>query len=231
MLKKIAFMKNKKLLAFAIIIAAICLLNHKYGWSAYCGSVQNFGFLKEMVEDNLWQAALVYTVITVISCVVFALPGMTFAVFAGVLFGPWYGVIFCLIATTIGASVAFLAGRFFLKDTIKPMVEKNKYLKRLLFDESGKSDLILLIITRLVPLFPYNLQNFAYGITDISFWKYTNYTFFFMLPGVTVLTVGAAGITAESNQWLYFTIAGILFAAVFLIGFILQRKHLPTVSK
>ncbi|MDD4834926.1 MAG: VTT domain-containing protein [Lutispora sp.] len=231
MLKRIIALKNKKVIIFIIIIVLILLLNHYYGWSDYLGNTHNLDFLKEMVQNNLLQAALIYMIITVISCVVLALPGITFAVFAGILFGPWFGIIFCLFATTIGASIAFLVGRFFLKDAIKPLIERNKYLKKLLFDESGKSDMILLMITRLVPLFPYNLQNFAYGITDIGFWKYTNYTFLFMLPGVTFITIGAAGITAQSNKWVYFTISGVLFVAVFFFGYILQRKYLGSAPK
>ena len=224
-------MKNIKVITFITIIGFIVLFNHYYGWSDYLSNTYNINFLLEMVQNNLWQAALIYICVTVTSCVVFALPGITFAVFAGIIFGPLLGIIICLFATTIGASIAFLAGRFFLKDSIKPLVEKNKYLKKLLFNESGKSDLILLMVTRLVPLFPYNLQNFAYGITDMGFWKYTVYTFLFMLPGVAFITIGAAGITAQSNKGFYFTIAGTLFVAVFIVGFILQRKHFGTEPK
>ena len=67
---------------------------------------------------------------------------------------------------------------------------KNKYLKKWLFDESGKNELFVLMITRLVPLFPYNLQNFAYGVTDIPFGTYSIYSFVFMLPGTAMYTVG-----------------------------------------
>jgi len=232
LIEKVEVMKkNLKVVTFIIIIVFIALFNRYYGWSDYLSNKHNLDFLQAMVQDNLWQAALIYMAMTVISCVVFALPGITFAVFAGIIFGPWLGVIVCLLATTIGASIAFLVGRFFLKDSIKPLVEKNKHLKRLLFYESGKSELILLMITRLVPLFPYNLQNFAYGITDIGFWKYTSYTFVFMLPGVAFITIGAAGITAQSNQRLYLTIAGTLFVAVVFLGLILQRRYFGTESE
>lgn len=171
-------------------------------------------------------AALIYIAVTVVGCVVLALPGITFALFAGMLFGPWLGIFLCLAATTAGASAAFLVGRFFLKDAVKPLLKKNHYLSELLFEESGKSALVLLMITRLVPLFPYNLQNFAYGVTDIGFWKYTAYTFLFMLPGVSFITIGAAGITAAANRWMYFVTAAVLFAVVTLIGLWLKRRHL-----
>ena len=175
-------MKKIKLIVFILLVAVILILDHRFGWSGYLGNLDNLGFLKEMVQQNLWQAMLIYLVVTVVGCVVLALPGATFALFAGILFGPWLGILNCLVATTLGASAAFLTGRFFLKDSIKPIAQKNRYLKKLLFDSNPKSELVVLMITRLVPLFPYNLQNFAYGITDISFWKYTIYTFVFMFP-------------------------------------------------
>lgn len=126
-----------------------------------------------MVQDNLLLAVLIYTVLTIVSCVVLALPGVTFAIIAGLVFGPVLGTICCSVATTLGAMVAFVVGRFFLQDSIKPMAMKNKYLKKWLFDETGSNEIFILMITRLVPLFPYNLQNFAYGVTDIKFSTYS----------------------------------------------------------
>lgn len=204
----------------------ILILNHRYGWSDYLSDTDNLMFLKKTVEDNVLLALLIYIVLTIVGCVVLALPGVTFAVVAGMLFGSVLGIFACLVATTVGAMFAFLAGRFFLKDSIKPMLEKNKILKKLLFSEDGKSDMIVLMITRMVPIFPYNLQNFAYGITDMNFWKYSIFTFVFMLPGVSFFTIGAAGLTAGEDRWKYFTVAGILAAAVTAAGIMIQRRFL-----
>lgn len=219
-------MKKIKLIVFILLVAVILILDHRFGWSGYLGNLDNLGFLKEMVQQNLWQAMLIYLVVTVVGCVVLALPGATFALFAGILFGPWLGILNCLVATTLGASAAFLAGRFFLKDSIKPIVQKNRYLKKLLFDSNPKSELVVLMITRLVPLFPYNLQNFAYGITDISFWKYTIYTFVFMFPGVSFFTIGAAGLMATEGRVWYFAAAGVLCLLVMGAEYLLKKRYL-----
>ncbi len=219
-------MKKIKLIIFILLVAVILILDHRFGWSGYLGNLDNLAFLKEMVQQNLWQAMLIYLVVTVVGCVVLALPGATFALFAGILFGPWLGILNCLVATTLGASAAFLTGRFFLKDSIKPIAQKNRYLKKLLFDSNPKSELVVLMITRLVPLFPYNLQNFAYGITDISFWKYTIYTFVFMFPGVSFFTIGAAGLTATEGRVWYFAVAGVLCLLVMGAGYLLKKRYL-----
>jgi uncharacterized membrane protein YdjX (TVP38/TMEM64 family) len=215
-----------KISIFIFIVISVILLNNHYGWSSYIRDTKNLEFVKEMMKDNLLLAISIYIVLTMIGCVVLAVPGVTFAVFAGILFGPILGIFACLIATTLGASMAFIVGRFFLKDMIKPMVEKNKILKKLLFNDNEKSDLVILMITRMVPIFPYNLQNFAYGITDISYWKYTIYTCVFMFPGVAFFTIGSAGLTAGEDKWKYFLVAGVLVVLVTLSGMFIQRKYL-----
>ena len=223
--------KYMKIITFAFIIVLILVLNHYFGWSDYLSDADNLMFLKETVEEHFLWALCIYIVLTIIGCVVLALPGITFAVAAGILFGPFMGIFACLIATTLGAMLAFLVGRFFLKESVKPMLEKNRLLKRLLFSEDGKSDMIILMITRMVPLFPYNLQNFAYGITDIGFWKYSIFTFIFMLPGVSFFTIGSAGLTAEGDKWKYFLTAGILAVLVTAAGILIQRKFLGNVKE
>ena len=219
-------MKNKKLWLFAGIIIAIFILNHRFGWSAYIGNIDNLSFMEELVQNNLWMASLIYVVLTAVGCVVLALPGVTFAILAGLIFGPWLGTLLCSVATTIGAMAAFLAGRFFLQESIKPVVMKNKYLKKWLFDQDNdKNTIFVLMITRLVPLFPYNLQNFAYGITDIKFSTYSLCSLLFMLPGTAMYTVGTAGLTDAENRWFYIGIAVVLAVIVMGIEAFLKKKY------
>lgn len=219
-------MKNKKLWVFVGTVVLIVLINHFFGISEWLGGDKGLSFLKKLVEENLMLAILIYIIVTIISCVVFALPGVTFAIAASVLFGPILGTICCVIATTLGAMLAFLTGRYFLKDSIKPTIQKNKYLNKWLFDESGQNEFFVLMITRLVPIFPYNMQNFAYGITDISFASYSIGTLIFILPGTAMYTVGFSGFTETSgNRWVYFAISIALAVVVIGISMWLKKKY------
>lgn len=219
-------MKNKKMWVFAGTIVVILCLNHIFGWSSYISDMDNMTFLKQAVEDNLPYAIAIYMLLTIAGCAFLALPGVTFAIFAGLLFGPVLGTICCSAATTIGAVLAFAAGRFFLKDAVRPMVIKNKYLNKWLFDNSGKNQLFVLIITRLVPVFPYNLQNFAYGITDIKFSTYMIGSLVFMLPGTAMYTVGTAGLANKENRMLYMGIAAVLAIGVMGMGIFLKKTYI-----
>lgn len=219
-------MNNKKMWVFAGTIVVILCLNHIFGWSSYISNMDNLAFLKQAVENNLPYAIAIYMLLTIGGCAFLALPGVTFAIFAGLLFGPVLGTICCSAATTIGAVLAFAAGRFFLKDAVRPMVIKNKYLNKWLFDNSGKNQLFVLIITRLVPVFPYNLQNFAYGITDIKFSTYIIGSLVFMLPGTAMYTVGTAGLTDKENRMLYMGIAAVLAIGVMGMGVFLKKRYI-----
>jgi uncharacterized membrane protein YdjX (TVP38/TMEM64 family) len=221
-------MKNKKLWAFVAIVVLLVVLNRIFGWSSYIGDPDSIQLLEELLQENLLSAVLIYIVITVVGCVLLALPGVTFAIAAGLLFGPLLGTVCCCVATTIGAMLAFLAGRFFLKDSIKPVVMKNKYLKKWLFDESGKNEVFVLMITRLVPVFPYNLQNFAYGITDIRFSTYSIGSLLFMIPGTAMYTVGTAGLADRENRILYIGIALALAIVVIGLGVFLKKRYIKT---
>ena len=214
-----------KLLLFLLIISFIVCGNHIFGWSSMIENRESIALLEKQIEENLSLAILTYMVLTVVGSVVLALPGITFAVIAGLVFGPVLGTICCLLAATAGAMLAFLAGRFFLKESIRPVIMKNRHLKKWLFDQSGQNMVLVLMITRLVPVFPYNLQNFAYGITDIRFSVYSLFSLIFMLPGTAMYTIGAAGLADSQNRIAYITIAVVLAAVVMGISAYLRKRY------
>lgn len=213
---------------FMILVITILVLNHVFGWSKYLMAQENIDMLKNMVKENFLLASLIYIGSTVIASVLLAVPGVTFAIIAGLLFGPWIGTLLCSIAATLGAVFSFIVGRFFLKDSIKPMAVKNKYLKKWLFSENGYDDMFVLMITRLIPVFPYNLQNFAYGTTDMKLSKYTIGTFIFIVPGTAMYTVGAAGFADEKNRFIYIAAAILIAVVVSIIGYLLKKRYIKT---
>lgn len=216
--------KNYKLLVFLGLVVLLVICNFAFGWSDMIANGQFTEWLEDLRTEHFAQAAFMYVFLSIICCVVLALPGVLFAVAAGYLFGPIMGTILCWVAVSIGAVVSFVVGRYFLKDSIKPMLAKNKTLNNLFFDGARKSDIYLLAITRLIPIFPYNLQNFAYGITDVTFWHYTIYSAIFMLPGTAVYTIAAAGFSDMDNIVVYIVVALVLLAITLLIAYILKKK-------
>jgi uncharacterized membrane protein YdjX (TVP38/TMEM64 family) len=81
------------------------------------------------------------------------------------------------------------------------------------------------MITRLLPIFPFNLQNFAYGITNISIVKYTIGTFLFMIPGIIIFSIGTEGIINKENRNSMFFIGLLAIFIMVIIGICLYKKY------
>jgi uncharacterized membrane protein YdjX (TVP38/TMEM64 family) len=102
---------------------------------------------------------------------VFLIPGSVLTLGGGVLFGLVWGSIYVLIAATLGATIAFLIGRYFTQSWVKQQL--NKYPKFAAIETAvAKEGFKIVFLTRLSPLFPFNLLNYAFGITQVSLKDY-----------------------------------------------------------
>ncbi len=216
--------RGAKVWGFVGLAVALLTLNYAFGWSDMLFGTDGMATMRALLEENAPLAAAVYVAASIVACVALAMPGFVFALVAGTLFGPVWGTLLCWLAVTAGAVVAFLVGRFFLKDAVKPLLAKSPALNRLLFEGAAQSDVYLLAVTRLVPIFPYNLQNFAYGITDVSLGHYALYSAVFLLPGTAAYTVAAAGLVDEGQRAVCFAVAAVLLAATVAVGRALKGR-------
>lgn len=215
-----------KPVVFCAILLALALVTYASGLADGLSTIAQWDALITLVEENLPAALLIYFVCTVVGCAALMLPGMIFALAAGALFGAAVGTVACSVSTTVGAVGAFLIGRFFLHDAVKPWVCKNEYVRRWLFEETGTNAVVLLMVTRLVPLFPYNLQNYAYGITDMKLGTYTICSLIFMLPGTMMYVFIGAGISEGSGSAWLIAVSALIALATFAIAGLLQRRYL-----
>lgn len=122
---------------------------------------------------------------------VFFLPGSVLTLAGGALFGPVWGTFYNLTAATIGAIISFIAARYLAHDWVEKKVGgRMKQLKQGVESEGWR----FVAFVRLVPLFPFNLLNYALGLTRIKFSHYSIATYICMLPGAIAYTyLGYAG--------------------------------------
>jgi len=108
------------------------------------------------------------------------IPSLPLTLGAGFLWGPFWGVIFSITGATIGASVSFLISRYILGNAIKERFSYSRwyFLKEKVEQHGWKA----VAFTRIVPIFPYPVLNYLFGITPIPFFHYLWSTFAFMLP-------------------------------------------------
>src|SRR3989304_1126594 len=119
------------------------------------------------------------------------LPGSVLTLAGGALFGPVLGTFYNLTGATLGAVLAFLTARYLAADWV---TKKTGGRVRQLINGVEKEGWRFVAFVRLVPLFPFNLLNYALGLTRIRLIHYLIATYIFMLPGAVAYTyLGYAG--------------------------------------
>lgn len=125
-------------------------------------------------------------------------PGAIFGLAGGLLFGPLWGTLLNLAGATLGATAAFLVGRFVAADWVKGRA--GPHLQRLV-DGVEAEGWRFVAFVRLVPLFPFNLTNYALGLTRISLRDYIAASVVCMFPGTVAYTwLGHAGREAAAGN-------------------------------
>lgn len=131
-------------------------------------------------------APLVYMAVYTVAPALF-LPALPLTIVGGVLFGPFWGVVYTITSATAGACVAFLVSRHAARGFLEKRLTGSRWRK--LDEEVAKNGWKVVAFTRLVPLFPFNLLNYALGLTKIGFVPYAVTTFLCMLPACVAFIV------------------------------------------
>jgi uncharacterized membrane protein YdjX (TVP38/TMEM64 family) len=108
------------------------------------------------------------------------LPGLPITLAGGVLFGPFWGVVYVAIGSTLGAALVFLVARYLARDWVAAKLAGTRLTS--LDEKVARHGWKIVAFTRLIPVFSFSLLNYAFGLTRISFWPYLAATFVFMLP-------------------------------------------------
>ena len=130
------------------------LLQNALTWVESLGSIAPIAFI------------VLYNVATVL-----LIPGSLLTLGSGVLFGLVWGSVYVFFAATLGATLAFWLGRTVARDWVSNKI--SAYPKFAAIDKAvSKEGFKIVFLTRLSPLFPFNILNYAFGITQVSLKDY-----------------------------------------------------------
>lgn len=191
-------MAAKKYLEIAGVVLAI---------AAFVLAVQKLPIETWLESLNAWVAdlgfvgmvifALVYAAATVLM-----IPGSLLTLAGGAVFGLVPGFFTVWTGATLGAALAFLVSRFLARKRVEAWIQGKPSFS--VIDKAvAKEGWKIVFLTRLSPVFPFNFQNYAYGLTSVSFWHYVLASWTGMIPGsflyVYFGTLGRSGLEAASG--------------------------------
>lgn len=159
--------------------------------------IKNFGFL----------APLIFIIVLAVSVVISPIPSAPLAVVAGTIWGSVIAGIYSVIGGFLGSLIAYYLGRTLGRSAIKALTGKIVYFSK----QQGEVYLSWVIfITRLLPVFSFDLISYAAGIAGLSLPKYALATLFGMIPSTFLLTY-------MGDAWSVGMPLGIIFSAIFVI--------------
>jgi uncharacterized membrane protein YdjX (TVP38/TMEM64 family) len=171
------------------------------------------GIIKNALESiaslGPWGPAA-FILIYILATVLF-IPGSLLTLGSGVLFGVVGGSICVSIGSILGATCAFLTGRYLTRDWVSKQIENNQKFQAI--DEAVKQEgWKIVLLARLSPIFPFNLLNYAFGVTQVSLKDYFFASWIGMIPGTimyvyigslagSLAALGAGGRSRTTAEW------------------------------
>ena len=211
-------------------------VNSRWKWVLYAvAGVLIVLALKYFHVQDLLKAALdwigelgpwgpvIFVGLYVVATVLFV-PGSVLTLGAGAVFGVVLGSVCVSISATLGATAAFLVGRYLARDAIARKIEKNEKfatIDRAVADEGWK----IVLLTRLSPVFPFTLLNYAFGLTRVKLWHYVLASWIGMIPGTvmyvylgSLVNLGAGHRQRTTGEWILYGVG--LLATVTVTVFV-----------
>ena len=156
----------------------------------------NRDYFYELRQSNLFLLGIIFILFSTLW--VFAAGfGSPLALFAGFIFGKWFGLLFAVVGMTLGATLLYIFANFFLKEMIR-----DKFLNRFkkLEEKFRKSEFIYLLIYRFVGGIPFQIQNVLPCIFDVKVHNFFWSTFLGIIPSLFIVISIGSGLEEIIDQ-------------------------------
>lgn len=187
------------------------------GWE----NVTDAAILKEhIISYGVWGPVL-YIALLIVAVIVSQIPNIPLAISAGMIFGPLWGGIYSLIGGVIGASIDFWIGRLLGRNAIKKITGKTIH-----FYDHGTDRFVgkIVFITRLLPIFSFDIISYGAGLTNLSFKFFVLATLLGMTPMTFVLTY--LGEAIQINVIVTTLLTLLVVVGFVLLPFLIQRYNI-----
>ncbi len=221
-----------KLGVIAVLTSATIIVIKQLGILETFSITESLQNLLQWIQDLGTIGYLIFIFVYMLSAV-FLIPASILTLGAGVIFDVIEGSILVSIASVAGAVLAFLIGRYFARKWVAKQIEN--YPKFQAVDEAvAKEGWKIVGLTRLSPIFPFVVLNYAFAITQVSLKDYTIASWIGMLPGTVmyvyigslignIATLGAGGREKTPLEWALYIVG--------LIATVLVSVYVTKISR
>ena len=182
--------------------------------------------LEAFAKDNIVIGSIIFSAVCAIQVVFAFIPGEMVEIAAGVLFGPWWGTLFCLLAETAGSVIVIILVRKFGRGLVESLYPREKIdALPILSDRKKRNAFIFLLFA--IPGTPKDFLTYIIGLTKISIPTYILLTFFARIPSVITSTFAGSSIGEGKliQAVIIFVITALISGIGYLIYHSIQKKN------
>ena len=208
-------MKNrKKLVAIPVfgLLAAACI---------YAGTIITPQQLQQFISAAGNGAAFAYIGLFAL-LPAFFFPVAVLALAGGLLFGLWWGSVYTFLGAMLNCTLMFLLARYVGRERVEQLLRSrmSPFWQEKLKTLEGRSGFLLLVILRLIPAVPYNLINYAFGLTGMKFTSYLIGSAIGIIPGtLAFINIGDKALDVTSPDfWIAMGLLGLLLVVTSILG-------------
>lgn len=211
---------SKKMILGFLLVAFLIYINYEFKQRNVI-SLENLDYYRDYLinfVDQYWISSIIIYALVYILIITLALPGVAVMTFAGgILFSIKYALIIILIVATSGAIINFITSRYFLQKFFKRVFSQSIRKINNRIERGGLKNLLIL---RMIPIFPYSIVNFSFGISDISLSKFIFITMVGKIPGTLVILYAGSNM-AEVDSMKDLASPEMILAIILLLSFIM----------
>lgn len=217
-------MKIRKALILILVFGALAALG------IWAGSVITPQQLQAVISRcGAWAAIAYVGLFTVLPA--FFFPVAVLALAGGLLFGLWWGSVYTFIGAILNCTLMFFLARYAGREQVEALIQKklSAQWQQRIQDLNSRGGFLLLIILRLIPAVPYNLINYAFGLTAMPWRTYIMGSAIGIIPGtLAFINIGDKAMDVTSPE--FWTAIGLLMLLLLVTGF-LGKKCFPQNSE
>lgn len=181
----------------------------------------NLNDLETFISSHGILSPLIYILLMAIAIVISPIPSLPLTVASGVVFGPFLGASYSLIGAEIGAVISFLIARIFGRDLIKKLLKKEISFSN---NIEEKYLTLAIFLSRLFPIFQFDVVSYGAGLTNIAIRKFALATFFGMMPMTFLFAYTGKSIFIGGRASIIISI--IFIAAIFYVPILIKKYDL-----
>ena len=182
--------------------------------------------VRDWVGENYFLGAIVMLSICILQVVIALIPGELVEIAAGYVFGPWWGMLICLVGAMIGSVLVLLLVRRMGRKFVESIYPREKIdALPILNDPSRRNALTALLF--FIPGTPKDLLTYVIGLTEMSIPAYVLLTSVARIPSILMSTLGGDALVADrlSAAILFFSVAAVLSLGGYVLYRHIQKRH------